>query len=248
MKISVITVVYNGCQTVRAAIESVLNQKYPDIEYIIIDGGSTDGTLELIRSYGSHINKMISEKDNGIYDAMNKGLALATGEVVSFLNADDLYVDDQVIGKVARVFQENKIDSCYGDIYYVDRKEPDRVIRHWKARPFQEGIFKKGWYPAHPAFFVRKDIIDKYGGFDTFFKISADYELILRLLGKYRISTIYLPEILVKMRVGGESNRSIINIIKANIECYQAWKKNGLKPNIMYIFNKLWFKAKQYRK
>jgi len=246
MKVSIITAVYNNKDTIKDAIESVLSQTYKNIEYIIIDGASTDGTVDIIRNYGDKIDKFISEKDNGIYDAMNKGINLASGDIVGILNSDDFYVDNRVIEKVVDVFENKTIDSLYGDLVYVDKDNIDKIVRYWKSREYKEGLFKKGWHPAHPTFFVKREVYEKYGMFNLDFKIAADYELMLRFLEKYKITTAYLPEILVKMRVGGESNRSIKNIIRANIECYKAWKNNGLKIDPLIIIRKPFFKLFQY--
>lgn len=246
MKISVITVVFNNERTIKSTIDSVIGQSYPEVEYIVIDGGSTDKTIDIIRSYGKKVSKLISEKDEGIYDAMNKGIKAAEGDVICFLNSDDFYVDNQVLEKVAGIFNTKKVDSCYGDLYYVDKNDINKVIRLWRSQPYKKGIFRRGWYPPHPSFFVKKYIFDKYGGFNLKFKISADYELTLRFLEKYSISSYYLPEVLVKMRVGGESNRNILNILKANYECYKAWQENGLKYNIIDAITKPFNKARQY--
>ena len=246
IKISVITVAFNSCGTIRDTIGSVLAQTHPAVEYIIIDGRSTDGTVDIIRSYGGKISKFVSEPDKGIYDAMNKGLMLATGDVVCFLNSDDLYADPGVLSRVAKAFGDHAVDCVYGDLQYVDKNNVEKVVRLWRSRSYQPGLFKMGWYPPHPAFFVKKGIFEKYGNFDLKFRISADYELTLRFLEKHRISSFYLPGVLAKMRVGGESNRSLINILKANIECYMAWKENGLSYNVMNAFLKPLHKAGQY--
>jgi len=247
MKVSIITVVYNNKNTIKDAIESVLNQTYKNIEYIIIDGASSDGTVEIIKSYGNKISKFISEPDNGIYDAMNKGIALATGDVVGILNSDDFYANNKVLERVVEVFKGCKCDSIYGDLVYVDKNDTDKIVRYWKSKPFNKGLFQKGWHPAHPTFFVKKEIYDKYGLFNLDFKIAADYELMLRFLEKYKISSSYIPEIFVKMRVGGESNKSIRNIIKANIECYKAWQTNGLKINPIVFLTKPLSKIFQFK-
>jgi len=246
MKVSIITVVYNNKNTIKDTIESVLNQIYKNIEYIIVDGASTDGTVEVIKSYGDKIDKFISEPDNGIYDAMNKGLKLATGEVVGILNSDDVYADNKVIETVANTFQKCDCNATYGDLVYVDKEDLDEVVRYWKSKSFEKGSFQKGWHPAHPTFFVKKEIYDRYGLFNLDFKIAADYELMLRFMERYNISTHYIPEVLVKMRVGGESNRSIKNILKANIECYKAWQLNDLKISPFIVAKKPFLKLFQY--
>lgn len=231
MKVSIITVVYNNAQTIKGAIESVLNQTYQNVEYIVIDGGSTDGTVEIIKSYGDEINKFISEKDNGLYDAMNKGISLAAGDVVGILNSDDFYASNDILEIVANEFATKDIDCLYGDLEYVDADDVNKVMRYWKSRPYKEGLFQKGWHPPHPTFFVKRECYDKYGVFNLDFKIAADYELMLRFLERHKLKSVYIPKTFVRMRVGGVSNRSITSILKANIESYKAWKINGLYIN-----------------
>lgn len=248
MKISIITVVYNNRETIKDAINSVLNQTYKNIEYIIIDGKSTDGTVEIIKSYGDKINKFISEKDKGIYDAMNKGIKLATGDIIGILNSDDFYSSDKILEIVANEFKNKNIDCLYGDLEYVDSKNINKVVRYWKSKPYKEGLFKKGWHPPHPTFFVKRKYYEKYGLFNIDFKIAADYELMLRFLEKYKLKSNYIPEIFVKMRIGGESNKSLSNIIKANIESYKAWKVNDLYINPLMIMLKPISKILQFLK
>ena len=228
MKVSIVTPTYNSAKTIVDTILSVNKQDYTNIEHIIIDGGSKDNTLELIRNTPNRVKKIISEPDKGIYDAMNKGVALATGDIVGILNSDDFYNSNDVIAKVVKTFQEGEYEGVYGDLEYVDARNTNRVVRYWESQAYKEGLFKKGWHPAHPTFFVKKEVYDKYGNFNLKYKIGADYEIMLRFIEKNRIKVAYIPETLVKMRVGGASNQSIKNIIKANIECYNAWKDNGL--------------------
>ncbi|MDY6934532.1 MAG: glycosyltransferase family 2 protein [Spirochaetota bacterium] len=246
MKVTIITVVYNGQDTIQDTIESVLTQTYENIEYIIIDGNSNDGTVEIIKSYGKKISKFISEPDNGIYDAMNKGIGFATGDLIGFLNSDDLYLDASVIEKVVNTIESNKSNSCYGDLIYFDKNDNDKIIRNWHSDNYYNGIFKRGWHPPHPTFFVRKNIYEKFGNFNLEFKIAADYELMLRFLEKCNVSTCYIPETLVKMRIGGTSNRNIKNIIIANIECYKAWKVNNLQYNPLMFISKPLSKIQQF--
>ena len=245
MKISVITVVYNNKAVIEDAIRSVLSQNYKDIEYIIIDGASTDGTLNIIDKYKKKISRVVSEKDNGTYDAMNKGLKLATGDIVGCLNSDDFYANNNVISTVAKVFSERKVDCCYSDLDYVSKNKTEKVVRKWKSRYYEDGLFRKGWHPPHPTLFIKKDVYRKYGYFNLDLKIGADYELMLRFLEKHRINSYYIPEVLIKMRIGDSSNRSIMQILKANYECYKAFKINGMKPNLLIIFYKLLSKIKQ---
>lgn len=245
MKISIITVVRNNAATVRGCVESVLSQTYP-VEYIVIDGCSADGTLDIIKKYGAKISKVVSEPDKGIYDAMNKGIKVVTGDIIGMLNSDDVYASDIVIERVADCFSKKKVDSCYGDLVYVNKNNSDKIIRYWKAGEYKEGLLKRGWMPPHPTFFAKKEIYDKYGYFNPAFKIAADYELMLRFLGRYKISTYYIPGVFIKMRVGGASNKSLMNLIIKTTEDYKAWKVNDLNGNWLAIFLKNISKIPQF--
>jgi len=246
--VSIITVVLNRKDTIEFAIKSVLSQTYSNIEYIIVDGGSTDGTVDVIKKYNKYILKWISEPDNGIYDAMNKGIKMARGQIIGILNSDDVYADNKVIEVVVKAIEENNADCCWSDLVYVDRENTDKIIRYWKSSEFKEEKLKRGWMPPHPTFFVKKWVYEKYGYFNLDFPIAADYELMLRLLEKYKIRSCYIPKVLVKMRTGGKSNRALVNIIKANIECYKAWKVNDLKPSYITFVLKPLLKIFQYFK
>ncbi len=226
MKVSVITIAYNSGNSIADAIESVLRQTYPDIEYIIVDGQSKDNTMEIVKSFGSSITKCISEPDEGIYDALNKGIRLAEGDVVGFLHSDDIFAGPDIIADVVALFSEKETDSIYGDLQYVYKNDTSRVFRNWKAGTFSMQKLRFGWMPPHPTFYVKKQVYDKYGLFDTGFDIAADYECMLRFLGKHRITTAYLPRVMVKMRVGGASNRSLKNIIQKSKEDLRAMKVN----------------------
>ena len=245
MKISIITVVWNNAKTIRDAINSVLNQSYKDVEYIVVDGASTDGTIKIVQSYGDKI-KFISEKDNGLYDAMNKGIRMATGDVVGILNSDDFYASDKILQIVADEFLNSNTDSVYANLEYVDANNPKKVVGYWKSKKYQDGLFRSGWHPAHPTFFVKSEIYKKYGMFDLGFRIAADYELMLRFFEKCKITSSYVDEVFVKMRMGGESNKSIKNIIKANIESYRAWQANGLYINPLMFLLKPFSKIVQF--
>ncbi len=245
MKISIITVVLNGEQTITDTIESVLTQTYQNIEYIIIDGESNDQTLEIIKSYGNQINHWISEPDQGLYDAMNKGIHLATGDIVGILNSDDIYAHQHIIEIVAKAFKQQQTDSLYGDIKLTS-KDLKKTIRFWRAGNFNKDSLKKGWHPPHPSFFVKRHVYQTYGQFNTDFKIAADYELMLRFLYRYEISSSYIPEIFVKQRVGGKSNKNIINICKANLECCKAFMINDLPFNPLLFFLKPLSKISQF--
>lgn len=227
MKISIITSVYNNCETINDAIESVLSQTYPDVEYIIIDGASKDGTIDIIRQYEGQISTLLSEPDRGIYDGLNKGVERATGDVIAFLHSDDLYNDPDVITRVAEAFNSTGADAVYGDLIYTPKADTSKILRYWKSCDFTPDLLKKGWMPAHPTFFVRRELYERYGVFDTSFRIAADYDFMLRILSR-GIKTHYLPNVLYKMRVGGESNKSIRNIIQKSREDLRALRKNEI--------------------
>jgi glycosyltransferase involved in cell wall biosynthesis len=246
MKISVITASFNNADTITDTIRSVLAQDYAAIEYIIIDGASTDNTLQRIEEFKPKITKIISEKDEGIYFALNKGIEHATGDVIAFLHADDIYANSSVLSHVMETFVKKNVNSVYGDLYYVDRVDTGKIIRNWKAGEYKAGIFCKGWMPPHPSFFLKKSMYREFGNFNTVFRSAADYELMLRMLHKNEISTAYLPEVIVKMRVGGVSNVSMKNRIKANREDKRAWKINGMKPGLFTFIRKPLSKIKQF--
>ena len=248
MKVSIITVCYNSEKTVESTIRSVLAQDHSDIEFIVIDGKSTDKTPAIIEKYRTKIARVVSEKDEGMYHAINKGIALATGEIIGVLNSDDVYADASVISRIAKTFKEKNVDSVYGDLQYVSRENHEKVIRHWKSEPYNEKLFLKGWMPPHPTFFVKRDCYKKYGTFNTSFSISSDYELMLRFLYKHKISSSYIPNVIVKMNVGGISNRSVFSRITANKEDRRAWKINGLKPNSFTLILKPLSKLRQFIK
>lgn len=238
MKVSIITVVYNNVATICSAIESILSQTYLNKELIIIDGGSTDGTLEKVVAYGNQINVVISEPDNGIYDAMNKGLSLATGDVVAILNSDDLFSTSFVLENVIHKFKHTKAEGVFGDLDYVHAHDVSKVFRRWISGNYKPGSFLKGWMPPHPTFFVKKTVYDKHGFFDTSFKIAGDYELMLRFIHLNNIELAYLPEVLVKMRTGGVSNSGVKNRVLGNLEDRRAWKVNGIKPHFYTLYFK----------
>jgi glycosyltransferase involved in cell wall biosynthesis len=237
VRISIITAVYNSAVTIRDTLHAVASQDYADIEHIIIDGGSTDDTLSIVKEY-PHVAKVISEKDNGIYDAMNKGLRMCTGEIVGLLNSDDFYVSTTVISQVVKKMLDEQTDSLYGDLVYVHHEDTQKIKRTWIAGKFHPRKFLYGWMPPHPTFFVRKKIYDTLGVFNISLRSAADYELMLRFLYKSKISVSYLPQVLVKMRAGGMSNASFNNRIKANREDREAWRVNQIHP---YFFT-MWLK------
>jgi len=229
-KVSIITVCYNSAKTIEDTIKSVLSQNYKNIEYIIIDGLSTDNTLEIINKYKNEISVIVSEKDNGLYDAINKGIGLASGDIIANLNSDDFYIDENVITDIVAKFEKENTDLLYSDLYYVEEVNTDKITRYWKSGAYTKGDFYKGWMPPHPTFFVKKDVYKKYGVFNLKLKSAADYEIMLRFIHKYECTVSYLNRVTVRMRVGGVSNSSLSNRIKANREDKLAWKINGLKP------------------
>ncbi len=235
MKISIITTSYNSASTIRDTLRSIAAQDYPHVEHIIIDGGSTDETLNIVSEF-PHVAKVVSEKDKGIYDAMNKGIQMATGDIIGILNSDDFYTNSQVISKVITKMLANHSDALYADLDYVDPVDTSVIVRTWKSGSFSMKKFHYGWMPPHPTFFVSRHIYENHGLFDLSFKTAADYEIMLRFLLKYKIPVSYIPETIVHMRAGGHSNVSILHRLKANIEDSRAWKTNNLKP---YLFTTL---------
>ena len=238
MKVSIITAVYNGVHTIEECIKSVLNQTHLNIEYIIIDGGSTDGTLDVIKKYKDKIAYCISEPDNGIYDAMNKGIKLASGDVVGILNADDFYADNYVISNVAKEFEIKKVDSVFAGLVFIDRNNPDKIVRYCNASSFKPEKFAYGWMPPHPTFFVKRKIYEMYGLFKTDYKIASDFELVARFLSKYKVSYSYIQKVLIKMRTGGLSTRNIKSNWILNKEILHACQENGIKTNYLKIYSK----------
>lgn len=248
MKISIITVCYNSEKTITDTLESVRKQKNVDVEHILIDGGSSDSTLQIIKQY-SHVSKLISEPDNGIYDAMNKGIKLATGDIVGTLNADDFYASEDVLQTVKESFSNKEVDACYADLVYVKEKNINQVVRFWKSNPYKQGLFKSGWMPAHPTFFARSSVYAKYGLFDLSYKIAADVELLFRFIERNKIKTLYIPKLFVKMRLGGTTNKSFKNIWVQNQEIVQMLK--SVYPNLSFLsfaVQKVISRAKQFIK
>jgi len=246
MKISLITPTYNSSKTIARTLDSVVAQNYPDLEYIIIDGASQDDTLNIIASYQSRINiKVVSESDKGLYDAMNKGVRLASGEIIGILNSDDLFFDDNVLNLVAESFLDNETDIVYGDIKYFSGNI-DKIKRYWKTGIYSEAKLANGWIIPHPALFVRKEVYEKAGLYRDDFKIAADYEFILRILKKYQFNLRYIPKVFVKMYSGGTSGRNLQQRKKGWQELKKAWLVNNLRPPFLFIFRRIIFKIKQF--
>ena len=228
-------------------MQSVESQDYPHIEHIVVDGHSKDETLEIIEQY-PHTATLISEKDDGIYDAMNKGIRAATGDIIGILNSDDLYTDEHVISTVVKAFEDQSVQACYADLQYMDARNTARITRTWKAGEYRTGSFYWGWMAPHPGFFVRKAVYEKVGLYNTVMRSSADYEMMLRIFVKHNLHVIYIPRVFVKMRTGGISNASIKNRIRANNEDREAWRINGLKPYFFTVYLKPLRKIPQFLK
>lgn len=241
MKVSIITVVYNAVSTINDSINSVINQThFSEVEYIIIDGGSTDGTLKILNNYRNFITILISEKDEGIYDAMNKGILLASGDVIGILNADDLYLNNTLLENVVNVFKSDQsLDIVYGDLAYVKKSNIDSFVRIWKSSPYYSTFFEDGNVPPHPSVFIKNSVYKKAGQFNLDFKLAADYEFLLRIFKKFRFKSRYQATIFVKMRYGGATNKNFRNIILQNFEILRAWNINGLNVPISFIFLKI---------
>jgi len=246
LKISIITVSFNSVETIRDTIKSIISQDYENIEYILIDAGSTDGTLDIIKEYEGYINYFSSEEDDGIYDGMNKGISVASGEVVGILNSDDFYPNSYIVSNVARTFEKRNCDAVYGDLLYVKFYDTDKIVRYWQSGNYSVKKIKNGWMLPHPTFFVKREMYEKYGYYNTELKSAADYEMILKLLYKQNINVFYIPMILVKMRMGGKSNASIMNRIRANKEDGLAWTENQLYKPLFVRIKKPLQKIKQF--
>lgn len=244
MKISIITATFNSGTTLRDTMRSVLSQDYSDYEHIIVDGGSKDNTIEIVKDFEPEYNgrlRWVSEQDNGIYDAMNKGIRMAKGDVIGILNSDDFYADDSVLNHISKEIED--VDIVYGDLVFVDISNTSKVIRTWTGSQYRARGFFKGWHPAHPTFYARKILFDKYGCFDISFDVSADFELMLRFIEKYKSSNRYIPHTLVRMRMGGESTGSIKKILQGNKNVLRAFEKNGFKTPTFYMLRRLAPKA-----
>lgn len=245
--ITIVTVCHNSAATIKETLESIASQSYKNIEHIVVDGGSTDGTLTIVREWRKHPVRLISEPDRGMYEAMNKGIGMATGDVIGILNSDDVYYDSNVLEDVSMVMSDDSLDACYADLIYVDKNNSEKIVRYWKSCSFKNGLFCRGWMPPHPTFFVRRLIYEKYGNFDLDYSFAADVELLARLLERFQIKSLYIPKIFVKMRFGGTSNKSIFNIIKQNIYIYRACKKNNIPISLSVFFlTKMTSRIRQY--
>jgi glycosyltransferase involved in cell wall biosynthesis len=243
MKISIITICQNSEKTIRDTIESVLSQNYPSIEYIVVDGGSTDYTLELVKEHEPRFNgalKWISESDKGIYDALNKGISLASGDIIGILHSDDLFASESILEQIAFEFSKTpRVSGIYGDLKYVNKTNTKSVIRFWKSKPFKTKNLKYGWMPAHPTLFLKKEVYQKHGNYDSNFKIAADYDFMLRILNDQMLQFKYLPVVITYMRVGGNSNKSLINLFIKSKEDLKAIRKNKAGGLYTLVFKNL---------
>jgi glycosyltransferase involved in cell wall biosynthesis len=246
LKVSIITVSYNSARTITDTITSVLAQTFTDIEYIVIDGASTDATARIITSFGLRISKFISEPDYGIYDALNKGIRLATGDIVGILNSDDFLYDNNVIEKVVNAFNEHDIGAVIGDVQFVDPLQTSKVVRYYSSKNFSTARFRFGYMPAHPGFYVKRNLFEKFGYYKTDYKIAADFELVMRYLLTNQVKYKYLEIPIVSMRTGGISNKSIRSNYVLNKEISRACRENGIKTNIFFIYSKYFNKIFEF--
>lgn len=248
MKISIITVSYNCVTVIEDCLASVAKQSYKDVEHVVVDGASTDGTKDVLRVHRDQLALTLSEPDGGIYDAMNKGIANATGDIVGFLNADDFYAHEAVLKTVAQCFAEDPtLEACYADLMYVDQLDTSRIIRYWQSNPFVPGSFSRGWCPPHPTFFVHRSVYELLDGFNLSYRIAADVELMMRFMELHKIHVKYIPDVWVKMRMGGTTNKNWQNVWVQNAEVLRILKSFGLSANPLRFFAcKLWARSLQF--
>jgi glycosyltransferase involved in cell wall biosynthesis len=247
MKVSVITATYNSSLTILDCISSVNNQNYDNIEHIIVDGLSSDNTLELISSVPNRVSLIVSEKDNGIYDAMNKGIKFATGDIIAILNSDDLYINNTIISTVVSYFKHNsKLGILYGDLQYVKKENLDIVVRNWLSLPYYANFFEDGNVPPHPSTFVSKLVYDEVGLFNIKYRLAADYEFLLRAFKKTKYDVYYKNIFIVKMRLGGATNKNFKNIIRGNIEILSSWRENKYKIPLLLFIKRIYKRLIQF--
>lgn len=247
-KVSIITVSYNSSKTIRDTIESIKEQSYPNIEYIVVDGGSTDGTQEIVKTYGSLISKFVSESDDGLYDAMNKGIQMATGEVVGILNSDDYYYDKDSISLLVNRMEESGTDSVFADLIFFDPEQKGKIVRYYKSGPWSPWMLRFGKMPAHPTFLIKKSHYEQLGMYSLDYKIASDYEFLVRSLYKAKVSFSYLPKPVVKMRAGGVSTQGVKSSILLNQEIVEACRRNGVWTSLPVVLLKIPFKLAEVAK
>lgn len=246
LKIAVVTVAYNSAATIADTLRSVESQSHPLIEHIVIDGASTDDTAAVVRTVGRRVTKFVSERDGGIYDAMNKGLALATADIVGFLNSDDVLADPRALERVAAAFQDPAVDLVYGDLVFVAQSDTARVVRVWTSCTYKPGLCSRGWMPPHPTLYARRSVYERFGNYDTAFPAAADFEMALRLLDGAKVNSAYIPATQVRMRMGGQSTRSIANIVSGSREVARACRKHGLPGDTKFVVQRLLAKVPQF--
>jgi len=253
LKVSIITVSFNSAKTIADTIESVLSQDFPEIEYIIVDGNSSDDTVKIIRQYENRISKWISEKDQGMYDAMNKGIAMATGDVIGILNSDDVYMNSHVISEMMKLLHEKNAQVVFADLILVDQNNDNQVLRYYDSSHFHPDKFRWGWMPAHPTVFVKRELYQVVGPFSTNYQIAADYEMLIRILAVQKAPYAYLPKPVVRMRSGGASTAGLSRNWILNKEIIQACQENGIYSNMAMLLLKIpaklwgrWFPKSQY--
>ena len=246
MKISIITTTYNSAQTVADTLQSVANQTYHDIEHIIIDGASKDNTLEIVKQF-PHVSKVTSEPDKGIYDAMNKGIALATGDIIGILNSDDIFENNNVVDEIMSIFNKNiEIDAIYGNISYFKTENPNKIVRYWKSKPYYSSFFEDGEVPPHPSLFVKKKVYNNIGMYKIYYKIAADHDFMFRMLKIHKFQSYFLDKIIVKMREGGVSTKGINSYLTSTKELVNVWSENGVVyPKLLFIIRPI-KKIKQF--
>lgn len=246
MKVSVITVCFNSATTIADTLRSVAEQRHPEVEHIVVDGGSSDSTLSIIAQTPNRLVRLISEPDRGIYDAMNKGLALATGNVVGFLNSDDVYADSECLSEIVKAFENEETEACYGDVLFVAKDDSARTVRYWRAGGYRPGSFLHGWMPPHPTFYVLRKIYERTGGFNLDYRLQADFEMAIRLVEIRGLRMHYIPRTLVRMRMGGASNASISNVVRGNLEAYRAARRHGLPVTPLFVLKKVLSRIPQF--
>lgn len=247
MKVSIITVVYNRASTIERAIRSVLNQSHNNIEYVIVDGDSNDGTMDVVYQYRNQISTVISEKDQGMYDALNKGIKAATGDIVGILHADDEFTNETIIQQIVEKFQSNPvIDAIYGDVGFVQPGQEHKIIRYYSSAIFRTNLFKFGFMPAHPTFFCYRRFYEQFGYYRTDLEIAADFDLLLRFLRKHQLFTVYIPEMLVRMNMGGKSTNGISSTIKINKELKQILSEHKLPSSYLRLYSRYFIKVSEF--
>ncbi len=246
MKVSIITATYNSEASIASALKSVFSQSYLNLELVVIDGNSKDKTVSVIKKLYTRPAEIISEKDKGIYDALNKGICKATGDIIGFVHSDDFLASPEVISEIVAAFHNYDVDGVYGDLQYVHKEDTSKVIRYWKSEQFYPHILGKGWMPAHPTLFLKREVYEKHGLFNLDYKIAADYDLMLRIFSDTALKFHYLPQVVTKMRVGGASNRSLKNIKLKSTEDLRALRTNGIKSPLKVLGYKNFSKLTQF--